>query len=73
MQQFKTRACKECPVKALCTKNPRGRLIERTEYTPYIQENRRIIEKNKDLYRRRQYIVVHPYGVMKRQWGFSTY
>ena len=59
-----------CPVKALCTKNPKGRLIERTEYTPYIEQNRRNIENNKDLYRRRQAIVEHPFGVMKRQWGF---
>jgi transposase len=70
MQQFKTRACKMCPVKALCTQNPKGRLIERTEYTPYIEQNRRNIEKNKNLYRRRQAIVEHPFGVMKRQWGF---
>ena len=70
MQQFKTRACKTCHAKALCTKNPRGRLIERTEFTPYIEQNRRNIEASKDLYRRRQAIVEHPFGVMKRQWGF---
>jgi len=70
MQQFKTRACKACPVKALCTKNPRGRLIERTEFTPYMEQNRLNIENNKELYRRRQAIVEHPFGVMKRQWGF---
>jgi transposase len=70
MQQFKTQACKSCPVKSMCTKNPRGRLIERTEYTPYMEQNRRNIEKNKDLYRKRQAIVEHPFGVMKRQWGF---
>ena len=57
-------------MKALCPKNPRGRLIEHTEYTPYIEQNRRNIEKNKDLYCRRQAIVEHPFGVMKRQWGF---
>jgi len=70
MQQFKTRACKSCPVKQRCTKNPKGRLIERTEFTPYIEQNRRNIEKNKELYRKRQSIVEHPFGVIKRQWGF---
>ena len=70
MQQFRTRACKECPVKHLCTKNPKGRLIERTEFTPYIEQNRQNVEKNKELYRRRQAITEHPFGTIKRQWGF---
>ena len=25
---------------------------------------------NKELYRKRQAIVEHPYGIIKRQWGF---
>jgi len=70
MQQFKTRACKGCPAKQLCTKSPKGRVIERTEYTPYIEENQKKIEQNKELYKKRQSIVEHPYGTIKRQWGF---
>jgi transposase len=70
-QQFKTRACKGCEAKQLCTSNPRGRLIERTEYTPYVEENQRKIEQNQTLYKQRQAIVEHPYGTIKRQWGFN--
>jgi len=70
MQQFKTRSCKGCPVKQLCTKSIKGRVIERTEYTPYIVENQRKIEQNKEVYKQRQSIVEHPYGTIKRQWGF---
>jgi hypothetical protein len=29
------------------------------------------VELNKELYKRRQAIVEHPYGTIKRQWGFS--
>ena len=29
------------------------------------------IERNKNYYRRRQAIVEHPYGTVKRQWGFN--
>jgi hypothetical protein len=29
------------------------------------------IEQNPHYYRRRQAIVEHPYGTIKRQWGFS--
>ena len=59
-----------CRVNELCTKNKSGRLIERSEYTPYIEQNRLNIEANTRLYKQRQAIVEHPYGIIKRQWGF---
>lgn len=70
VKHYKTNACKTCPVKALCTKADRVRLIERSEYTPYIEANKRNIETNAALYKKRQAIVEHPYGTIKRQWGF---
>ena len=30
-----------------------------------------LIDENKQLYRKRQQIVEHPYGTIKRQWGFN--
>ncbi len=59
-----------CPVKDACTKNNRGRLIERTEHAPYIEQNQNNIDANPKLYKKRQAIVEHPYGILKRQWGF---
>lgn len=70
VKHYKTQACKSCPVRTLCTKRDRVRLIERSEYTPYIEINKRSIESNKELYKKRQAIVEHPYGTIKRQWGF---
>lgn len=70
MKHYKTKACYACPVNNLCTKNKAGRLIERSEHAPYIDQNRLNIETNPDTYKRRQAIVEHPYGVIKRQWGF---
>lgn len=70
MKHYKTNACQTCPVKDSCTKNQRGRLIERSEHAPYIEQNRLNIEENKNIYKRRQAIVEHPYGIIKRQWGF---
>jgi hypothetical protein len=35
-----------------------------------IQANKARLQKNLDLYRRRQAIVEHPFGVIKRQWDF---
>jgi transposase len=70
VKHYKTNACTSCPAQALCTKTKRGRLIERSEFTPYIEINRQNIEANPTLYKRRQAIVEHPYGTIKRQWGF---
>lgn len=46
---------------------PKGRIIERSEFADYIDLNRLNVEKEKDFYRRRQAIVEHPYGTIKRQ------
>ena len=70
MKHYKTKACSTCPVKDLCTKNKDGRLIERSEHAPFIEQNKLNIEANPTLYKKRQAIVEHPYGILKRQWGF---
>jgi transposase len=70
-KHYKTNACSSCPARQLCTKNKKGRLIERSEYAPYIEINRFNIESNADVYKKRQSIVEHPYGTIKRQWGFD--
>jgi len=70
-KRYTTRACKSCPVKDQCTKAKYGKGIQRSEYQPYINNNKERIGQNQDYYRRRQAIVEHPYGTIKRQWGFS--
>ena len=45
-------------------------MIERSEFTPYIEQNKNNIEANAGIYKKRQSIVEHPYGTIKRQWGF---
>jgi len=71
VKQYKTKECKHCPVKTLCTKNKDRRILERSEYSENIEQNRKNMEENPGLYKRRQAIVEHPYGTIKRQWGFS--
>ena len=70
MKHYKTSACLSCDLFAKCTKNARGRLIERSEHADLIYDNKIRIESNYETYRRRQAIVEHPYGVIKRQWDF---
>ena len=71
-RQFKTKACSNCSVRNLCTASKRnGKIVQRSQYTEYIEKNKQRVEQNKPLYRKRQSIVEHPYGTIKRQWGFS--
>ena len=70
MKHYKTSACLNCKLFTKCTKNAKGRLIERSQYAHLIYQNKVRIENNYEVYRRRQAIVEHPYGVIKRQWDF---
>jgi hypothetical protein len=70
-KQYKTKSCTGCPVKVFCTISIKGRVIERNENIEDTQRNKQAIENNKELYKRRQEIVEHPFGTIKRQWGFD--
>jgi len=70
-KRYVTKACKSCSVKDQCSKATYGKGIQRSEYHEYIEGNKERVEQNKALYKQRQAIVEHPYGTIKRQWGFS--
>jgi len=70
VKHYKTAACLNCPSFALCTQNKSGRLIERSEFADLIFENKQRMDQSKEVYRRRQAIVEHPFGIIKRQWDF---
>lgn len=70
-KRYTTKDCLACLVKEECSKAKYGKGIQRSEHQEYINKNKERIEQNKDYYRRRQAIVEHPYGTIKRQWGFN--
>jgi transposase len=70
-KQYRTPACKTCKTHSQCTRSKNGRLIHRTTFTDYYERNRKNFEEKERLYKRRQAIVEHPYGTLKRQWGFN--
>jgi len=70
VQHYKTNSCKGCPVLKECTKNTKGRVIERSQYQEYVDINRQNLEANAETYKKRQAIIEHTYGIIKRQWGF---
>jgi transposase len=69
-KHYKTNSCQSCPAKALCTISKKGRLIVRSEFAEYVEQNRLNIDANPATYKKRQSIVEHPYGTIKRQWGY---
>jgi transposase len=73
IKQYKTQACKTCPTYDLCTKakNKRGRVIERSVYAHLLEANKKRMAENHEIYKKRQAIVEHPFGTIKRQWGFD--
>jgi len=71
-KQYKTKACRSCPVKAQCTTaKEHGRMIQRSEYAACIEQNKFNITQKQHLYKNRKAIVEHPFGTIKRQWGFD--
>jgi transposase len=69
-KHYKTSACICCRTLQLCTKNKKGRVVERSEFQSYMEKNKSNIEKDPATYKRRQAIIEHTYGIIKRQWGF---
>jgi len=68
--------CCQCPffedcVNASSRSNKRGRYIDRSEFDGALERNKEQVKKRKNEYRRRQAIVEHPFGTIKRQWGFT--
>ena len=67
---YRTDACKTCPLKSQCTKLPK-RIIHRSEYQDAVDINNNNIKQNPQYYKRRQAIVEHPFGTIKRHFGFT--
>jgi transposase len=71
VKHYKTKACKGCQVRHLCTENKNGRFIERGIYQEELEQNAARVNANPDYYRQRQQITEHQFGTLKRQWGFT--
>jgi len=71
-KRYTSDACKTCPMVEQCTRSKlQKRYIERNVFTPLYEENRKRILEEFPLYKRRKAIVEHPFGTIKRNWGFD--
>jgi hypothetical protein len=69
---YRTDACKTCNLKNQCTKLPK-RIIHRSEYQDAVDINDNNIKQNPAYYERRQAICEHPFGSIKRHWGYTAH
>lgn len=71
-KHYWTRECTNCNVREECTTSRvKRKLIQRSEFTDSIERNKEEVSANPATYKLRQAIVEHPYGTIKRQWGFD--
>lgn len=71
VKHYKTPKCKNCPVRDQCTTNPKGRILERSEFAEAAEQNKSRITKRPEVYAARQQIIEHIFGTIKRQWGYD--
>ena len=48
-----------------------SREIERSQYQDVVDENNKRVDENMPLYKTRQQIIEHPFGTIKRGWGYT--
>ncbi len=69
-KKYTTPACAVCAIKQQCTKLKK-RAIERSEYQDAIERNNERVRTQKELYLKRQQIIEHIFGTIKRSWGYT--
>ena len=71
VKRYTTKSCEGCELRAKCTTNKRGRIIERSIYQEAIEANKKRVDENPGYYKLRQQITEHQFGTLKRQWEFT--
>lgn len=69
---YRTNKYRECPVKQRCTLSPKGRYIYRWEDEHYIEALKERLLTEPQIIKKRKSIVEHPFGTIKKVWGYST-
>lgn len=69
-----SKTCQACPFAAQCQGKRHsqwhGRVIERTEFDDAVEANRKRLIEKPNAYQQRKEIIEHPFGTIKRHWGF---
>jgi len=65
-------ACMNCNVKHLCT-DAKFRTIADRPHEKYARSMNKRLRENADMYKQRKQLAEHPWGTVKRSWGFSYF
>ena len=67
------KACSTCEFRERCTTAKRGRTISRNIDQDLLDKVDKRTSENKTLYSKRQMMVEHPFGTIKRNWGYTYF
>jgi hypothetical protein len=66
-------ACSQCSVKDKCSESGEGRTIQDRPFQRFADEVDRRTEAFSDMYKIRKQLVEHPFGTVKRSFGFTYF
>jgi transposase len=72
---FRGRECRDCPVRAACTRDPRGRSFDLSPHRGAVmrQRDKRGLPTNRQRYKRRMPLAERTFAVIKRQLRFTRF
>ena len=72
LRYYRTSACQKCPLKERCTRN-KSRTITREENEGLMEEMAARVQKHPEKMRARKALVEHPFGTIKRWFGYTYF
>ncbi len=72
-KRYKCSNCNNCPKKNQCTTSTTGRNLQRWEHENILDEVNDYTMANNEVYKLRRCIVEHPFGTIKRTFGYSYF
>jgi hypothetical protein len=73
IRYYATPRCRDCPIKARCTTNQRGRRITRWVDEKLLEDMARRVRARPEVMRRRQQLSEPPFGTIKRAMGHGYF
>jgi len=73
LRYYRTNVCAKCPLKSQCTRNKRNRTITREQDEHLMEAMAARVKKHPDKLRQRKALVEHPFGTIKRWFGYTHF
>jgi transposase len=70
---YRASDCKECPLKAKCTRNKQNRTITRLAFEEVQEAMEQRVRANPQIMRKRKAIIEHVFGTIKRSLGYDYF